>query len=112
MNRFNIKLLLIIFISVVLAGYFIYEFRGYLMGPKIIIDVPANGGAIRNSYLEVRGQALNVASLSLNGRPIYTDEAGNFKEGLLLARGYNIIELTAIDKFGRIKKEKREIVLE
>ena len=82
------------------------------MGPKISIDAPSNGEVVRNSYLEVRGQAFNVASLSLNGRPVYTDEAGNFKEGLLLSAGYNIIELIATDKFGRMKKEKREVVLE
>lgn len=95
-----------------LAGYFLYQARGYLFGPKITLDNPLAGEVIHDSYLEVKGQALNISSLSLNGRQIFTDENGNFKEGLLLAKGYNIIELTATDKFGRVKKEKREVVLE
>lgn len=112
MGKVSVKLILIIIITISLVGYLSYQARGYLMGPKIIMNMPVNGEVIHNSYLEVNGQAFNIASLSLNGRPIYTNERGNFKEGLLLARGYNIIELTATDKFGRIKKEKREVVLE
>ncbi len=89
-----------------------YQARGYLLGPKIVIESPQSGEVIRGAYLTVKGQALNISSLSLNGRQIFTDEHGFFNEGLLLARGYNIIELTATDKFGRVKKEKREVILE
>lgn len=112
MSRFNIKLFLVIFILVGLTGYFIYQFRGYLLGPQIFIEFPKIGEVVSNSYLEVKGRVINFSSLSLNGRPIITDGNGNFSEELLLARGYNIIELTATDKFGRVKKEKREVILQ
>lgn len=112
MSKINIKLVLLFLIVGILGGYFLYQARGYLLGPEIIIETPKAGEVVRNSYLEIKGQVLNISSLSLNGRQIFTDERGDFKEGLLLARGYNIIELTATDKFGRIKKEKREIILE
>lgn len=95
-----------------MAGYFLYQGRGYLFGPKIVIESPQPAEVIHNSYLEVKGRALNISSLFLNGRQIFTDEAGFFNEGLLLAHGYNIIEITATDKFGRVKKEKREVILE
>lgn len=112
MNKINIKLVLIVLVVGFLGIYFLYQAKGYLFGPKIALDSPAAGEVIHNSYLKIKGQALNVSSLSLNGRQIFTDESGFFSEGLLLARGYNIIELTAIDKFSRIKKEKREVILE
>ena len=112
MAKINVKLILVILVAAFLAGYFLYQARGYLLGPKIIVDSPQPAEVIHDSYLEIKGQALNIASLSLNGRQIFTDEHGFFSEGLLLAKGYNIIELTAFDKFGRIKKERREVVLE
>ncbi len=112
MKRINLKLVLIVLAAVFLTGYFLYQGRGYLFGPQISLDFPSDGEVVHNSNLEVKGQALNVAFLSLNGRQILTDEHGLFNEGLLLAKGYNIIEIMATDKFGRVKKEKREIVLE
>ena len=112
MSRFNIKIILAVSAILFLSGYFLYQARGYLLGPQIFIESPKIGEIVSNSYLEVKGRVLNFSSLSLNGRQIVTDEKGNFNEGLLLARGYNIIELTAADKFGRVKKEKREVILE
>lgn len=106
------KLILIIFCVAFLAGYFLYQARWYLLGPEIVVDSPKPGEITHDSYLPVKGQAFNIAFLSMNGRQIFTDERGVFNEGLLLARGYNIIEITASDKFGRISKEKREVILE
>ncbi len=112
MNKLNPKLFLFIFLLVALAGYFAYQAREYLVGPRLIMEFPKPAETVRNSYLAVKGRVSNVSFISLNGRQIFTDKNGFFEEGLLLARGYNIIELTATDKFGRIKKEKREVVLE
>ncbi len=112
MNRINIKVILIILAIAFLGGYFLYQARWYLLGPEITVDSPQNGEVIRDPYINVRGQALNISSLSMNGRQIFTDEKGVFSEGLLLAKGYNIIEIAATDKFGRIRREKRDVVLE
>jgi len=112
MNRINAKLILIFLIVLFLGIYFLYQARGFLLGPEIIVDSPRAGEITHDSYLSVKGQAFNIASLSMNGRQIFTDERGIFNEDLLLARGYNIIEITAADKFGRISKEKREVILE
>ena len=101
MIKINVKILLLFILVAALAGYFFYQGRGYLSGPKIIIEFPKTGEVVHDSYLAVKGRALNISTLALNGRQIFTDEKGFFSEGLLLARGYNIIELTATDKFGR-----------
>ncbi len=112
MIKINVKLLLLFILVAALAGYFFYQGRGYLSGPKIIIEFPKMGEVVRDSYIAVKGHAFNISALALNGRQIFTDEKGFFNEGLLLARGYNIIELTATDKFGRMKKEQLEVILQ
>ncbi len=111
-NKITAKIALIILAVAFLGGYFLYQARGYLLGPEITIDSPKSGEVFNDSYLAVKGRALNISSLSLNGRQIFTDEHGIFNEGLLLAKGYNIIEITATDKFGRMKKDRRDVVLE
>lgn len=112
--RSNIRFFVgIIVIAVLVASFAVFGFyraKDFLRGPKIIIESPGNGQTISSSYLEIKGSAKNVAVIYLNGRQIFTDEKGIFNESLLLARGYNIIEMSAQDKFGRNIEKKLEVV--
>jgi len=93
------------------AIYGLFKAENFLLGPKIVIEFPKNGQIFTTSDIEISGKASNISLFYLNGRQIFTDEEGKFKESLLLARGYNIIELKAKDKFNREIKEIRELVL-
>lgn len=98
-------------VIVLLSAYFIYQARGFILGPQITIFSPKEGEALANGYLLVKGEAANISSLFLNGRLIFVDERGEFEHGLLLASGYNIIEIVAEDNFGREVKERRAVVV-
>ena len=100
--------LILIFVFVI---YGLFKAENFLLGPKIVIESPKNGQVFTFSDIEISGQASNISLFYLNGRQIFTDKEGRFKESLLLARGYNIIELKAKDKFNREIKEIRELVL-
>jgi len=49
----------------------------------------------------LRGSAERIAGLTVNGRQIFTDEAGTFQDSLLLLPGYNVITVAAKDRFNR-----------
>jgi len=51
------------------------------------------------SIQKIIGNAKNAIKLTINGREISIDEAGNFNETIALLPGYNIINITARDKF-------------
>jgi hypothetical protein len=104
------KWLILIFIAV-FAVYGFVRAESFLLGPKISIDSPENGQTFTAPDVEIIGHASNISLLYLNGRQIFTDKNGNFKEILLLAKGYNIIELKAKDKFNREIKKLEELVL-
>ena len=104
--KISIASLLILFV----AGYSFYQARKIIAGPQITIESPKSGATVLSSLIEIVGRAENIASISMNDRPIYIDELGVFKEKLLLAYGYNIIKLTARDKFGRDTVETLEVV--
>ncbi len=106
MTKWIILILIFLF-----AVYGLFKAENFLLGPKIIIESPQNGETFTNSAVEIEGRVKNISLFYLNGRQIFTDEKGNFKESLLLARGYNIVELKAKDKFNREVKETRELVL-
>ena len=81
-------------------GYGAWQGRHLIIGPELTIasqpQVVQSGRVIMLS-----GVAENVTSLTLNGRPIMTDRAGNFTEGIVLENGYSVVSLDARDRFGR-----------
>ena len=101
--KLPIKILPIILILIFIAGYSIFEARGIILGPDIVIRSPENGSGFVDSLIEIEGQAKNISYINLNDSPLAISEKGNFKEKFLLSPGYNILELDAKDRFGRQK---------
>lgn len=93
------------------ASYGLYKAEVFREGPEITVNKPQDGQTLKNSLVEISGSARNISSISLDGRPIFIDEKGFFKENLLLAKGYNIIEVQAVDKFGKKVKKTIKVVL-
>ena len=109
--RVSHKKLLILGVGVLLFIYGLWQARDFIAGPRVYLESPFEGEIVEAIPLEVRGQAFDVVKFTLNGRTIFTDEAGNFKEKILLAPGVNDIEIYAEDKFGHQKKINRTVLL-
>ncbi|MEK7556303.1 MAG: hypothetical protein AAB523_03415 [Patescibacteria group bacterium] len=111
----NVKLIiktsLLAIIIVLVIGYSYYQARSFLTGPRVTILSPLNGATLKDALVDINGTAKNISHIALNDRPISIDEAGAFSEKLLLSPGYNIMEVTAKDRFGRGTSEILELVL-
>ncbi len=79
-------------------------------GPKLTIISPINGSAVSESLVSITGKTKNVQKIILNGREIDRNEVGDFSEEILLSYGYNILELTVEDRFGKKDSEILQIV--
>ena len=100
-------------LSVFFALIIIYAFsRSYdlIFGIKIRNVNIEDGAAVSESVMEVKGNAKNAIKLSLDGREISIDQSGNFDETIALLPGYNIINITAVDKFGNIDKKDYKLI--
>lgn len=84
-----------------IVGYTIFEARYLILGPTIRITEPVKLITEVSSPTTIAGNAKNLVRISLNDRPIFVDESGNFNEKLLLQEGYTIMRITAEDRFGR-----------
>ena len=84
----------------ILALYSFGRAGNLLRGPEIAILSPQNGESFKNDLIKISGNAKNAALIYLNDRQIFTDEDGSFGENILLHYGYNIIEISAEDRFG------------
>lgn len=98
-------------LALFIALYGLFASKDLLLGPKLVVLSPKTGQTMTDSFVEVKGSAKRIAKIYLNGRQIFTDDAGNWDESLLLSYGYNIITVSAEDRFGRTVIKKLELVL-
>lgn len=110
LNKLKPRTIAIVLIALFIAGYAYFRSEDLIKGPKILIIAPATGAIVVSEDITVTGRAERIANLFMNDRQIFTDEQGNFSESLLLAYGYNIIEIKAKDKFGRATSRTLELV--
>lgn len=90
-------------------SYGVWQGRFLIMGPEIIMgaELPITQG---ERVVLIEGQAENATKLFLNGRPILTDEAGNFIEGVVLENGHSVVAIDAYDRYGRVTRWEQAFV--
>ncbi len=101
----NIRRRVALFLFIAIVIYALWNARNLILGPRIEVLEPEDGATVSSSTLIVKGIIKNGSFISLDGRQIYTDKLGVFSEEILPNIGYNVLEIEAIDRFGK-KKSK------
>ena len=99
-------------ISLVIAlfvGYAIFQARFLIAGPIVTLLHPPQTVQTQR-VITLEGNTQNITYLTLNGRQIYTNKDGYFKEALVLENGYTIATLQAHDRYGRSRSYVQEFV--
>ena len=104
-----LRVLGVILLVVILLWYVHFQARNFLAGPSISLD-DTHGVLHHERSITLTGTTHNIVKLTLNGRDIHTNEAGAFKEILVLESGYTIMTLEAKDRFGRTTTHTEEYV--
>ncbi len=109
----NIGKIIRIFILVVFAMfiilYAISKTRAITEGVKLTVEGIENGKGYSTGILEISGNAKRAKHLLVNGREILINIEGDFHDFLVLSPGYNIITVSAEDRFGKIAKKTFEV---
>lgn len=95
------------------VGYGIFNSRFIIQGPEITLealDEESNTIITEDKTLFLKGKVLHSSFISINGRPIFIDETGQFNEKLLLSSGVSIIDIYAKDKFGKEVRKKIDVL--
>lgn len=90
-------------------AYALFQARFILEGPEIFLTSTTSPSQSQR-LITLQGTAKNIVRISLDGRQIYTDKYGNFKEALVLENGYTIATLQAEDIYGRTIKHTEKFV--
>ena len=108
LKRRSTILFALFFLIILSYGY--YRIRDIAHGPDVMIDFPAHGARLLEPLIEIRGTTKKISVLTLNDRPIFTDEKGHFKEKILLSYGLNIIKVTGKDRYERKTERIIEVI--
>ena len=100
--------LFIFFILIIIYAFF--RSHDLIFGVKIKNVNIIDGTKVADAVLKITGNAKNATNLTLNGREISIDEAGNFNETIALLSGDNIINIKAQDKFGYSDEKNYHII--
>ena len=100
---------LILSLCALFVGYVLFQARFLIAGPEIHL-YPTTPNPQENRVVTLEGTAENITHITLNGRQIYTNASGYFKEELILENGYTIATLQAEDRYGRVQKLSADFV--
>lgn len=84
-----------------IVAYASWRSLEFARGPHISIYEPSDWASIHATTTLIRGRVERAHKISLNGRPILIDEAGNFSEIVTVFPGMNIWTFEAEDRFDR-----------
>jgi hypothetical protein len=96
-----LSVLLLTVLALFIAGYGLFEARRIIEGPVVTIYTPVNGSATSTTGVIISGNAQNISFLTINDRPSFTDQKGNFSELLSIPPGFAVFTVAATDRFGR-----------
>lgn len=99
----------IAFLLTLLLIYGVVKALPLLTGPSIRIDSPVAYQAFSDGFVQIQGTARHTETLTLNDGPLLIDESGHFATSLVLPHGSAILSLTATDRFGRSRLERRTV---
>lgn len=91
-------------------SYSYYQTKAFLTGPVLEITEPLNGSLLTDNPITIRGYTKNISYISINDRQIFVNETGNLDIEMLLSPGYNIIKVSAKDKYEREIQKQLELV--
>lgn len=105
----NFKIAVVASAVFAVVVFFIYQFK-FLRAPDLEISSPDRDISQKEMFFDVHGRSDPDADLTLNGRPLYSGETGEFTERIHLVKGVNRLDFEARNRYGKTSRITRYIV--
>lgn len=93
-----------------MVAYTVFVSRGLIFGIELKNVNLSDGAEYTEGVQKIVGNAKNAINLTLNGREISINQAGDFEEMVALLPGYNILNIRAEDKFGYVDEKNYQVI--
>lgn len=97
---------LFLFLFICVGVYSYAKMRVVINGVKVTAAIEKS----ESSMTYIKGNARNATYVSLNGREIFIDKTGEFREPISLLSGLGVVTIQAQDKFGNVSQKEFEVV--
>lgn len=110
-SRFKIKqtFIFIILIFVCFIAYIIFQYRYAFINPPLKINSPADRQVITASELKITGTTDPNSTIYINKTVATVDNSGNFTKTISVFPGNFVLDIKAINKFGKETQVRRVI---
>lgn len=95
---------------VVFMAYLVWQVRGILEPPKLIVYTPVDGYVTSHLFTLVQGETGEECQLTINGQEVRVSEKGQFEFSIDLSNGLNTIVISATKKHGKTTTITRHVV--
>lgn len=112
MKNINIKQSIVFLAILGIFSVIFYNTKDLFLGAPLSINTATDGATVTDSFLPISGSAKHSSSVEINGRIIGLDKKGKFADGVILSPGYNVVEITEKDRFGKEKHKMLHLVAE
>lgn len=92
---------IIILLSVLILAYALFRSRDLLFGIRLTTAGITDGMTATVPILDFSGVARHANGITVDGKTVALSEDGSWHDSLALLDGYNIVTVSATDKFGR-----------
>jgi len=96
----------------IIGYYFWYQISSFNSTPYFFISSPLNDQVVNVSNITIEGETEEEIVIKINGQDVFVDSNGHFKENIVLQFGRNTLVIEAINKFGKIERETKNIIYE
>lgn len=106
-------IIFIISMIVLLAfGYIAWQSAIFTAKPRLEVYSPKSGETVNTELTTVEGQVSQTSQVYINGVPVLVEPDGKFKDEVVLQKGSNNIEITAVNNISREAKVRRVVIFD
>lgn len=99
----------IIGVLVVVFGYLIFQYVGFISPPKLNVESPKEGQTIVGNSVLVFGSTNGDAKITVNNQPVIVADDGKFSVNIEITPDTNEIDVVALSRSGKMTEVKRKI---
>ncbi|MCU0660232.1 MAG: hypothetical protein MUD00_01285 [Candidatus Pacebacteria bacterium] len=108
-RKYVLRVLLGVFLALI-ALYTLFQTRDLLFGAHLAVTTIYDGQIASDSLLAIEGRMRHARQVNINGNEVKTDPDGYFTESILLSPGYNLVTVSAYDRFGKIVEKTYRVI--
>jgi cytoskeletal protein RodZ len=102
-------LLGIVIVSLVVLGYLVFQYLGFISPPKLDIEFPTDDQVVTQTQVFVSGKTESSAVVKVNNQPVLVDDEGNFSTHIEVVPETKEVIIVAVSRSGKETTVSRKI---